>query len=162
MFAEELHGNEVPCGDPDEPITEISAADFISSFTADLSRPPADVSSQPSFSHPHFSNLPLDHNVPDMASFMSSSIPSLDSSAPPIDISSLLIDPAALRFDPSALPEEYSVQPSDPSSFLSENCVSQSFSDEPLISFGEGRGETVTSELLSSESAEIKDEAALQ
>ncbi|XP_056600742.1 Golgi reassembly-stacking protein 1a isoform X2 [Triplophysa dalaica] len=132
------------------------------SGVADLSLPPADVSSEPSFSHPHFSNLPLDPNVPDMASFMSSSIPSLDSSAPPIDISSLLIDPAALRFDPSALPEEYSVQPSDPSSFLSENGVSQSFSDEPLISFGEGRGETVTSDLLSSESGEIKDEAALQ
>ncbi|XP_057190071.1 Golgi reassembly-stacking protein 1a [Triplophysa rosa] len=159
---EELQRSEVPCGDPEEHITEISAADFISSVTADLSLPPAEVSSQPSFSHPYFSNLPLDHNVPDMASLMSSSIPSLDSSAPPIDISSLLIDPAALRFDPSALPAEYSVQPSDPSSFPSENGVSQSFSDDPLISFGEGRVETVTSDLLSSESAEIKDEAALQ
>ncbi|KAA0719167.1 Golgi reassembly-stacking protein 1 [Triplophysa tibetana] len=157
---EELH--EVPYGDPDDYITEIPAADFISSVTADLSLPPADVFSQPSFSHHHLSNLPHDHNVPDMSSLMSSSIPSLDSSAPPIDISSLLIDPAALRFDPSALPSEYSVQPSDPSSFLPENGVSQSFSDEPLISFGEGRGETVTSDLLSSESAEIKDEAALQ
>lgn len=145
---EDLQGRELPCGDLEGHVT------------AALSLPPADVSSQPSFSHPHFPNLPLDHNAPvDMAPLMNSS---LDSSVPSIDISSLLIDPAALRFDPSGLPAEYSVHPSDSSSFPSENGVSQSFSDDPLISFGEGRMETVTSDLMSSESAEIKDEAALQ
>nr|XP_055058238.1 Golgi reassembly-stacking protein 1a isoform X2 [Misgurnus anguillicaudatus] len=160
---EHLQRNEVSRGNLEENVTEkSSAADFISSVAADLSPPPSDIS-YPSLSHSHFPHLPLDHNLPvDMESLVNSSIPSLDSSIPPIDISSLLIDPA-LRFDPTA---DDPVQPNESSTFPPEyDGVKQSFSDEPLArSLGEGRVETVSSDLLSfdSQSAEIKDEAAFQ
>lgn len=163
---EHLQRNEVSFGNLEEHVLEkSSSADFISSVATDLSPPPSDLS-YPSLSHSHFPHLPLDHNLPvDMESLVNSSIPSLDSSIPPIDISSLLIDPA-LRFDPSALSAEDPIQSNDSSTFPPEyDGVSQSFSDEPLArSLGEGRVETVSSDLLSfdSQSAENKDEAAFQ